>query len=60
MRGKFIVLEGLDRTGKSTQVAKLLEMLEKDGPARVQKFPGEQQEKGRAEVRPYNANWEDD
>lgn len=37
MRGKFIVLEGLDRSGKTTQVAKLVERLD----ARLQKFPGE-------------------
>ena len=36
-RGKFIVLEGLDRSGKSTQVEKLVKKLD----ARLQKFPGE-------------------
>ena len=41
-RGLFIVLEGLDRSGKSTQVDKLVQRLENDGhKARLQKFPGE-------------------
>jgi len=42
-RGAFIVLEGLDRSGKSTQVDRLIARLEQEGRrARVQKFPGEQ------------------
>lgn len=36
-RGKFIVLEGLDRSGKSTQVERLVKKLD----AKLQKFPGE-------------------
>lgn len=41
-RGAFIVLEGLDRSGKSTQVDRLVARLEASGrKARVQKFPGE-------------------
>lgn len=41
-RGAFIVLEGLDRSGKSTQVARLVEKLEQNGKrAHLQKFPGE-------------------
>lgn len=40
-RGLFIVLEGLDRSGKSTQVDRLLNRLNKDGRRAVlQKFPG--------------------
>lgn len=40
-RGAFIVLEGLDRSGKSTQVAKLVDRLNQTGhKARLQKFPG--------------------
>jgi dTMP kinase len=41
-RGLFIVLEGLDRCGKSTQVDRLVEHLNRNGrQARLQKFPGE-------------------
>jgi thymidylate kinase len=36
-RGRFIVLEGLDRSGKSTQVERLVKRLN----AKLQKFPGE-------------------
>ncbi|TFY80580.1 hypothetical protein EWM64_g3427 [Hericium alpestre] len=40
-RGAFIVIEGLDRSGKSTQAAKLCERLEhEDIPVKLQKFPG--------------------
>ena len=40
-RGQFIVLEGLDRCGKSTQVDRLVAGLIQSGrPARLQKFPG--------------------
>ena len=40
-RGAFIVIEGLDRSGKSTQAAALLERLDKNGVRAVlQKFPG--------------------
>ncbi|WVF70842.1 thymidylate kinase [Kwoniella sp. CBS 6097] len=39
-RGAFIVFEGLDRCGKTTQVSRLVETLEKEGKkARLQKFP---------------------
>lgn len=41
MRGKFIVFEGLDRSGKTTQVDRLCKKSEQDGPVRLQKFPGE-------------------
>ena len=43
-RGAFIVLEGLDRSGKTTQV-KLLEQrfVEEGRPVRVMRFPGELQ-----------------
>ena len=40
-RGLFIVLEGLDRCGKSTQVDRLVKHLDSnERPARLQKFPG--------------------
>jgi dTMP kinase len=40
-RGAFIVLEGLDRSGKTTQTAKLVEKIEKLGkPCKLIKFPG--------------------
>lgn len=40
-RGAFIVFEGLDRCGKSTQVDRLVQRLERQGHrARLQKFPG--------------------
>ncbi len=40
-RGAFIVLEGCDRVGKSTQVLRLLEALTEAGvPNKVLKFPG--------------------
>ncbi|KDQ50164.1 hypothetical protein JAAARDRAFT_142390 [Jaapia argillacea MUCL 33604] len=39
-RGMFIVIEGLDRSGKSTQAARLVEHLQKDGiDAKLIKFP---------------------
>ncbi|EAL22116.1 hypothetical protein CNBC2540 [Cryptococcus deneoformans B-3501A] len=39
-RGAFIVFEGLDRCGKSTQVDRLVQRLERQGHrARLQKFP---------------------
>ncbi|WWD17958.1 thymidylate kinase [Kwoniella shandongensis] len=39
-RGAFIVFEGLDRCGKSTQVDRLVQRLDRDGhKARLQKFP---------------------
>jgi dTMP kinase len=41
MRGRFIVFEGLDRSGKSTQVENLAKKLEENGRrAVVKKFPG--------------------
>jgi len=41
LRGPFIVIEGLDRSGKSTQTALLLARLEAAGiPAKLLKFPG--------------------
>jgi dTMP kinase len=40
-RGAFVVLEGCDRAGKSTQCQKLVENLEASGiPAKYIKFPG--------------------
>lgn len=42
-RGAFIVLEGLDRSGKSTQVEKLVAALQERGvDAVTARFPGEQ------------------
>ncbi|WVN90289.1 thymidylate kinase [Cryptococcus depauperatus CBS 7841] len=39
-RGAFIVLEGLDRCGKSTQVERLVQHIQQSGrKARLQKFP---------------------
>lgn len=41
-RGAFIVIEGLDRSGKSTQAAALLARLEHmNVPAKLIKFPGQ-------------------
>ena len=41
-RGAFIVIEGLDRSGKTTQTSRLLEQLEqRDRPVQLFKFPGE-------------------
>lgn len=40
-RGSFIVVEGLDRSGKSTQTAKLVESFTKAGKSvKLYKFPG--------------------
>ena len=40
-RGAFIVIEGLDRSGKSTQSARLLERLQATSkPVQLLKFPG--------------------
>jgi dTMP kinase len=40
-RGAFIVIEGLDRSGKSTQAARLLERLEAASKSvQLLKFPG--------------------
>ena len=42
-RGKLIVFEGLDRAGKSTQVEKLVQVMEKEGDGqkvRLMRFPG--------------------
>ncbi|EPS37708.1 hypothetical protein H072_8590 [Dactylellina haptotyla CBS 200.50] len=41
-RGALIAIEGLDRAGKSTQCALLLDHLQKEGlSAKLQKFPGQ-------------------
>jgi dTMP kinase len=40
-RGAFIVIEGLDRSGKSTQAKRLVERLEKTTKAKLVKFPSE-------------------
>lgn len=41
-RGRFIVLEGLDRSGKSTQAATLTQKLIDDGyKTKLIKFPGQ-------------------
>lgn len=40
-RAPFIVVEGLDRSGKTTQTALLQERLEKEGVrSKLMKFPG--------------------
>ena len=40
MPGKLIVIEGIDGSGKSTQVSRLMQRLEQSGrPFRYQKFP---------------------
>lgn len=42
-RGAFIVIEGIDRSGKTTQSTKLVEALNKAGiPAVYMRFPGSQ------------------
>lgn len=41
-RGAFVVIEGLDRSGKSTQAATLLKRLQDSQvSARLMKFPGQ-------------------
>ena len=41
-RGAFIVLEGLDRSGKTTQTAKLVQRIQSLGKeCKLIKFPGE-------------------
>lgn len=39
-RGAFIVIEGLDRSGKSTQADVLTKKLQEIGQAKLLKFPG--------------------
>lgn len=40
-RGAFIVIEGLDRSGKSTQAAALIKHLQDEKiPSKLIKFPG--------------------
>jgi hypothetical protein len=59
-RGAFIVLEGLDRSGKSTQVSRLIDRLQRDGrQARLQKFPGMLSLRWSSR-RPHYCNWKDD
>ncbi len=42
-RGAFIVIEGLDRSGKTTQVKRLDEQLTRSGnKVKLLRFPGEQ------------------
>ncbi len=41
-RGALIVLEGVDKAGKTTQCKKLLQALQQSGrPAEMMRFPGE-------------------
>jgi dTMP kinase len=39
-RGAFILFEGVDRCGKTTQANRLVEHLKKSGPAEFMRFPG--------------------
>lgn len=39
-RGALILVEGLDRAGKTTQTTRLVEKLETIGPVELIKFPG--------------------
>jgi thymidylate kinase len=51
-RGAFIVFEGLDRCGKTTQVEQLAEGMRREGRVvKCMKFPGEFR-RGRVTVRP--------
>lgn len=69
-RGAFIVIEGLDRSGKSTQVALLEQRFKAEGrPVRLVKFPGEQCSRPCTRsgslmkithARPHNTHWQDD
>ena len=57
LRGRFIVLEGLDRSGKSTQVQALVNKLsEGEGRAVSQKFPGTYGTSIVADTRPHHAH----
>lgn len=41
-RGALIVLEGVDRAGKTTQCKKLIQALQQSGhPAEMMRFPGQ-------------------
>jgi len=56
VRGAFIVFEGLDRSGKSTQVARLVESLNKSGVKAVGcRFPGGSERLNWAKGRPAAA-----
>ena len=58
LRGAFVVVEGLDRSGKSTQVALLEERLKAEGvPVRLVKFPGERVEIQRTHAYSSNGAW---
>lgn len=64
-RGAFIVLEGLDRCGKTTQVELLVQRLEREGKrARLQKFPGKSLDSRmtgpKLTRRSLHWHWEDD
>jgi hypothetical protein len=60
-RGAFIVLEGLDRSGKTTQTAKLVEKIESLGkPCKLIKFPGSLLALLETEYRPDDYDWKDD
>ncbi|KAG8733287.1 Thymidylate kinase [Ceratobasidium sp. 423] len=48
VRGAFIVIEGLDRSGKSTQCARIVSRIEGQGkPVKAIKFPGKTTEIGK-------------
>ena len=60
-RGAFIVLEGLDRSGKTTQTAKLVEKIKSLGkPCKLIKFPGLSLPLFVTECRSNYDDWEDD
>lgn len=67
-RGAFIVIEGLDRSGKTTQTSLLLDRLEMKGKqVKLIKFPGQftvdrrvLDANGALLNRSHDANWQDD
>lgn len=60
-RGAFIVLEGLDRSGKTTQTAKLVEKIQSLGkPCKLIKFPGLSSPLFEIECRSNDDDWEND
>ncbi|KAI1706931.1 thymidylate kinase domain-containing protein [Ditylenchus destructor] len=59
-RGALIVLEGIDRSGKTTQSEKLLEYFKKEGrSARIQKFPDRDEPRTGQLINEYLSNGKD-